>query len=561
MDNRCTDKQTPGFDFTGAPDGPFDSFGGFKFNGFTCKSGGRGKRFDARTVGKSIGGTCHSQKEQSPSFGCGAGGPDKFSLGSIHVKPEFDCDLEFHYDMPDGSSCKHRSPCSKSGTTVKNNQCGGAKNVTIVYPTQPSKPKPTCSIDIHTISFSCGPHQTKPTATVTYPAETQPAETQPTETQPAETQPTETQPAETQPTETQPGETQPGETQPAETQPGETQPTQTYPATQPGETAPPTETQPGETQPTETAPAETQPTETQPGETQPGETQPGETQPGETQPGETYSAGQPTETAPGETQPAQTYSAGQPTETAPGQSQPAQTYPTEVPNTTGPSAPVETLPCPDVVPACLNTFLFSVSCSDNSDTACYCPDTIFVKNIFDCIYAHGQTAEIVTEAVIFFQGICAPHAPSNPAIATGATVTSYVTVTAAPTVVGPIYTTVSIVTTTVAPCTDDAGSVIPSSSTTYVISTAITVPQVGFTTGTGNDVGVVPITAYPTGVPTYSVPAQATAYTTASVPGPAGTGAYTPRPTESGFVPVNAGGRVSAGFGLALAAMGLAAVL
>ncbi|KAK4151442.1 hypothetical protein C8A00DRAFT_35891, partial [Chaetomidium leptoderma] len=154
-DNKCTDKQQPGFSWDDLEIGDFFNYRDFNFNGWKCEDDGdkRG-RFAPRTGKRAIGGTCTSDKKKSPSFGCGPV-VDRFSLGSIHVKPEFDCDLEFHYDMPDGSTCKHRSACRKSGTTVVNRQCGGAKNVTIVYPPQPNKPKPSCSVRVPTISFDC----------------------------------------------------------------------------------------------------------------------------------------------------------------------------------------------------------------------------------------------------------------------------------------------------------------------------------------------------------------------------------------------------------------------
>jgi hypothetical protein len=206
--------------------------------------------------------------------------------------------------------------------------------------------------------------------------------------------------------------------------------------------------------------------------------------------------------------------------------------------------------------------MFSVGCSDNSDSTCYCPDEIFVKNIFDCIYAHGETAQIVSEAVIFFQGICAPYAPSNPAIVTGATITSFVTVSAtATTSLAPVYTTVTVQATTVVPCTDAAGSTIPSSSSTIVISTEMTVPQVGFSTGTGTgkSVGLVPITTTTAAAVTGEASTTAGTTNTLVTAPPVGTGSV--RPTQTGLVTVSSGGRVSAGFGLALAVMGLVAAL
>lgn len=148
--------------------------------------------------------------------------------------------------------------------------------------------------------------------------------------------------------------------------------------------------------------------------------------------------------------------------------------------------------------------MFSVGCKDNTDSACYCPDSKFVNNIFACLYAHGESDEVISNAVSYFQGICAPFVPSNPGIVTGAeTVTTALTVT--PTSIAS-YTTIQVIATTVVPCTDNVGVVIPSSSSTVVISTAMTVPQVVFTTisATGSDsssVAVIPGT-YPAFTPT-----------------------------------------------------------
>jgi hypothetical protein len=216
--------------------------------------------------------------------------------------------------------------------------------------------------------------------------------------------------------------------------------------------------------------------------------------------------------------------------------------------------PVETLPCPGVVPSCLNTFLFSVGCSDNTDAACYCPDATFVKNIYDCLYAHGETDAIIAEAVAYFQGICGKWVNENPAIATDATVTTYITVTAAPTV-APVYTTVVVDVTTVVPCTNDAGEVIPSSSTTVTVSTSMTVPQVGFTTGSSGSVDVIPVTAAPvvTGTPGGAITTSGTVIAV-----PTGTGSLRPSTTKP--IATAAGGRVDASFGLAAAVAFVAAV-
>ncbi|PHH50452.1 hypothetical protein CFIMG_007422RA00001 [Ceratocystis fimbriata CBS 114723] len=146
-DNKCTEAQKGGFKWDDMPVGKVESYNGFEFKGFTCETG-----FNA---GKTITGSCGSQKESAPKIGCDGTTVEQFSIKTFNVKPEFDCDLEFHFDMPDGSNCKSRSTCSKYGTSVPNNQCGGAKNVSVVYPSQPDKPSGNCKVEIPEISFDC----------------------------------------------------------------------------------------------------------------------------------------------------------------------------------------------------------------------------------------------------------------------------------------------------------------------------------------------------------------------------------------------------------------------
>lgn len=667
IDNKCTPKQQSGFDWADLIPGPFANYGDFTFKGFECGSDGNKGRFDSRPgSGKFIGGTCHPEKNKSPSFGCGPV-VDKFSLGTIVVQPEFDCDLEFHYDMPNGSVCKTRHACKKSGTTIKNKQCGGAKNVTIIFPPQ-NKPKKSCAIKVPTVSFDCN------TASSTKPVTTKPATTKPATTTAVVTTPadvTSTAPVETSPAETEtstaivPGETStavlPETTAPAEetsTVPAEestatvpAEETSTVPAEESTVTVPAEETATVPAEETTTAPAEetatvpAEETTTAPAEetaTEPaGETttevagETTSTEPAaittpittvittefetistifttqtetitqceptvpdcpansikttivtvpvstticpvtetlttviETPIVEETSAPAPVETSPaaGETSPAAgetSPAAGETTVPAPGVTETPATTVIDIPTTGIVTSvkPVETLPCPEVVPSCLNTFLFLVGCSDNTDAGCYCPDALFVKNVYDCLYAHGGSDQIISEAVIFFQGLCAPWAGGNPAVVTAPTVTTYLTITATPTV-APIYTTITIDTTTVVPCTDDAGVEIPGSSTTVVIATTVPVPEIGFTTGTAGVVDVVPITAAPIvdgglpGVPGNNGGGAIITANGTTISVPTGTEGLV-RPTQS--VVLAGGERVAASFGLAAVVAAFAA--
>ncbi|KAK3394287.1 hypothetical protein B0H63DRAFT_42130 [Podospora didyma] len=658
-DNTCTDAQKPGFNFEDLIIGGFTKYKDFNFKGFSCGSGS-GKRFAPRTNGGNyIHGTCGSKKETSPSFGCGSGSAvDKFSLGSIHVKPEFDCDLEFHYDMPDGSTCKHRNSCKKSGTTVTNTQCGGAKNVTIIFPPQPNKPKPSCSIEVPTVSFDCSTaSSTKSIKTTTSKAAssttTAAVKTTTSEVKSSSTpaQASSTAPA----TSSKPAESS---TAPAITssKPAESSTAPAITSSKPAEssavvvsstTLAASSTAPGVSSSTPAAESSTAPgvssavssvavvSSAASSAVSSAVSVASSTAPGVTSsaPGVISSTVAPVSSSPAaasssitttivtsfqststifttltstlvscaptvpncpansitvtvvtvvvgttlcpvtETRttvlpPVAASSTPGAISSVPG-SPAASSVPGAISSAPGSpaisatqsavvssAAPVETLPCPDVVPSCLNTFLFSVGCKDNSDSACYCPDSVFVKSIFNCIYAHGASDQIVSEAVLFFQGICAPFVSSNPGIV-DATVTTYITATATPTAVAPVYTTITVDVTTVVPCTDSAGVEIPSSSTTSVISTTLQVPQVGFQTGTAGSVGVIPVTAQP--IVDGGVSATATA-TGTTVAAPIGTGSLRPKPTQSGLVTVNSSGRVNAGLSLAAAMALLAAV-
>ncbi len=137
------------------------------------------------------------------------------------------------------------------------------------------------------------------------------------------------------------------------------------------------------------------------------------------------------------------------------------------------------------------------------------------------------------------------------------------TPTQAPTAV---YTTIEVIATTVVPCTGSAGE---SSSSTVIISTHLSVPEVGFTTisqGPGGSTGVAVVpapttkpAAYPTVAPPTSVavptaPFPTSAFTTVTQPGAVtGTGVGVTYPTTAAPEPpiATAGAaRMGAGVGL-----------
>ena len=184
-DSFCLPEWKKGFDWSDLSPGSFQEYGGFKWSGFT-----RADKFTkrdglvTRTLfgDKCITGKATREVNNSPKISCDVQkGTKNTSIKEFHVQPEFDCDLEFHYDMPDGSSCKHRSPCSKDGSIVKNTQCGGATDVTILFPDQPKAPKKDCDFAIPKIIFDCddAPKSSAqpPASTASYPGNTPPVST------------------------------------------------------------------------------------------------------------------------------------------------------------------------------------------------------------------------------------------------------------------------------------------------------------------------------------------------------------------------------------------------
>jgi hypothetical protein len=207
-----------------------------------------------------------------------------------------------------------------------------------------------------------------------------------------------------------------------------------------------------------------------------------------------------------------------------------------------------------------------VGCVDNADAACYCPDSTFVQNVYQCLYAHGDTDETVAEAIQYFQGICGSYVGSNPAVATGASLTTYLTATATP---PASATTIVVQQTTVVPCTNSAGEIVPSSSSTITVSTVMTVPQVALTTVTGPSttaVGVVPVASYVTSAAISPPGAPAAGgsplYPTGKAPSASGvakgTTALVPSASPTTVVTAGAG---KTGASLAAAFLAVAAVL
>lgn len=629
----CDAQQQSGFDWLDLADGFFNNYGGFDFNGFECKSDGFGKRdsLTGRTFGsKAIWGS--ADRNGGSSFGCGSNQIDRFSIATFDISVDVDIDLEFHYDMADGSKCKQRSRCSKDGTTINNSQCGGAKNVTVVVPEQDNNPSPSCSFGFHSISFFCGtPTATTADSTVaststsavevsTTPVDVTSTEaigstitdasssevistisSEVVETSVSEIVDTtitsdivETSASEISDTTTTSEIVETSASEIVETSSTEvigttevetltessthitTFVTTSLSTSTVFETSLITITSCAPTIPD--CPAEELSTNSVVVVTQTVAVSTTLCPVTETMttiietPVSELTSNSPEQTTSVEVINSSITHIDSTTQV----SIPSDVVSTsEVVSTTSTGAvetitettdlPVETLPCPGVVPSCLNTWMFTVDCSDNTDASCYCPDEAFVENIFSCIYSYSESDEIVQEAVEFFQGICAGHADENPAIITGAeTVTTVITVTPTP-IPSAIYTTVEVIKTTVVPC-EENGTTIPFSSSTVTVSTQVTVPQVTFQTTaepgqTTSDVILVPGTTTAIAISeTAPVLSETTTfYTQSNSSMPSGTGILPTGTTTS--IPIFTGAAAPRGVSFGAAVLGVAGAM
>ncbi|KFA76624.1 hypothetical protein S40288_05976 [Stachybotrys chartarum IBT 40288] len=664
-DNVCEDKQREGWNWQDLTPGPVREYDGFNFNGWTCENEfSRRDPLAPRTSrgGKVISGRCGQEPSTAPSFECGERRSRKdFSVKKFHITVEFDCRMEFHYDMPDGSVCRQSQDCSTGGTTVHNTQCGGAKKVRFVYPEQPNMPKRDCHVGIGHIDFDCD-NNTPPkstSSTIALPSSTSPVSTLPVEvtTTPSlpevptsvpipvdsttvsvpEDSTTISIPAEST-TPSLPVESTtvsvPGESTTIPVPEDSTSVPVPEVPTSDVETPEPTPSTPGATTtpsvpevPITTPGPEDSTTPTPEDSTTPvpedsttpvvpevptsavETTQSSElpvvstptTPPAETTFTTTYDTTSTvfttsvqtitscapeipdcpadgttaivTVTVPISTTicpvtetltaiPSQTPGVPSTPDVPEGGDESPETPETpeqpETPET--PETPEqpedddEEIPCPDVVPQCLNTFFHLVkTCRDNLDSECYCPNGEFVDEVFKCLYAHGQTDDIIAEAVNFFQGVCAPSIPENPAIITGAdSITEHITVTGTTIASTMTYTTIVVEATVTEPCVTD-GSTIPGSSTTVTLSTEVTVPQVTLPTAPATVPGAEPT------APGAVAPAPTSTLFTSRPP--AGTGGFVPTPSVTPGVPIAAANNVRAGFGLGLVVMVAAALL
>lgn len=486
--NACNPQQWTGFDWQFLGTGSFGFYNDFFFSGFSCADRfGKRDAVTKRTFrSKCITATLAPGGGQGPSFGCSTDKKNGFSVDRYQVSVSRDTDIEFHYQMKDGSTCKHVGPCKAGGSIVQNTQCGGATSVTCRLP---KNAKQSCDIAIHNISFRCNanssgvPPASKSAVDSVAVKSSAPMIAFNRSTASSVYIPTTV----------------------STLAPSISVVTSIWAesdvssmgmahslfsiASEYADIASPS---------TSTLPVAGASSNSV----------------------DTNNVGTTPETL-------ATILPSSPTSAYVADSSFCHVSSVVTGSTT---APPPSVGCPDVLPRCLNTWMHSCSCRDNTDYRCYCPNSGFTENVMDCIVAWAVDDGEAQEALSFFAGICASYVPQNPSFITNfpksialgvtfsvpvlsfsvatipftrpATVTSgaparnhtasqvdYTNVTCAvSSTVQFAYpvTTITIASTYTVQCTystgESAGLPIPGSSTAIFLQTRITVPQVAFTT-------------------------------------------------------------------------------
>lgn len=385
--NKCTEKQKTTWDWSDLAVGSISTYAGFEFKGWTCESyNGKLDNLQGRALGtgKAISGVCSQGDHAGISMGVGVNaGVNAFSIDSFDMSTDFDARLEFHYDMPDGSVCKQTNHCKPAGSTIVNSQCGGAKNVRIIYPKQVAEEnqewKDECKVFCHKIKWHCSNElaTSKSVSEVSGSANTA-----------------------TQKTSGRSQILSLTATAGISSNLLSTYDTTSAPLTASNKTFNGCGAESSEC------------------------------------PGRNSSYIMPITALTGTTVISAAELHSQPNDTWRSLVLPSETKSSSkssVNHSQPPHFPWNPH-YPIVVPRCLNTFMYlKTQCKDNQDIACYCPNQEFVNAMFECIYAHGENDDIISQAAHFFQGICHSYLNVNPGITDGAhSIAEIITVTGSP---------------------------------------------------------------------------------------------------------------------------------
>ncbi|CAG8206843.1 unnamed protein product [Penicillium olsonii] len=435
-DNQCSPAQQVGFDWSQLGNGDNWSYDGFNFVGFTAKDGCR----DSES-GTCIGGTLSRNDGYSLEVNTA---DTPFSIRTFHLSTSRQTNVLITYEMPEGRPCHQVAFSSRQGIDVHNDQCGGATAVKFQLPEESKFGD--CTLNIHAINFDCSSGEKHTGHPSSIPP---PSEPEPTLSLPTHSLPTYSPPAETLST--------------LPTPVPEHHHTSVWEVTSPSPSAPehhqttmvPLPPVSSLTKPTTTVWETTQITVTKCEATVtdcPAHST--------VVIHSTYALSTTVCPSPS-TKPNSDHSL--PT-ILPSSSSSTITSSKVTPEISVSHTPAP-VPCPELVPKCMNTWLSIPKCDSNSDAACFCPSPEFTNKVQSCIHAWGTSKHEIDSALSYFTGICAPYVPKNPTI---------IDIVPPP---GPheAHTAVTAPKPAGTPCT-----------TITWASHTVTVPQVGFNTVTGS---------------------------------------------------------------------------
>ncbi|KAF2115688.1 hypothetical protein BDV96DRAFT_574307 [Lophiotrema nucula] len=439
--NECTDDQKTGWDFNDLKDGGFTGYNGFQFGGgnggWSCASSfgkrdltGLTKRTfdDSRCIKNKV------AKSTPATFDCSTK-KEGFSVKEIKVSVEFDCNLNFHYKMPDGSTCKHEVPCKKEGSVVQNTQCGGANGVEVYLGSHDQGDKDECEIGFHHIGWDCNPGYTPPASSSTPPATSSAESTPP----PVYS----TSPPEQSSSAVESSSSEASSTPPADTTP----PAYTPPPAETPSSAPPYA---NNSVPVSSSAAPESSTTSEIVYV-----------PSSSEAVPSSSVVESSTTSDVVYVPSSTTEGSVPSsttaESVPSSSGEVPAYTPSSSSSPQPSSPPGGYTPPECLPKCMNTWLqINTECKDNTDVNCYCKNPDFTKSVIECVKAWATDAE-TQQALSYLVGICASYVPQNPGIITNCPSTIPL---------GPTYT----------PPPAASSSVVVPASSAVVASSSVEVP-------------------------------------------------------------------------------------
>ena len=388
-DNECNDNQRRGFDWGDLNTGDFRNYGGFDFSGFKCENR-FGKRdlltkrtFQDKCITGRLSKGDGSRNGNGPSIAYG-GSNKGFSITQFQISSTRDVDVDCIYEMEDGSTCKQTASCRAGGSTVENNQCGGAKRVRFELPKH--ERDDDCEIGIHQVDFDCSPPESgvPPRSRPPKPA---------TSSKPVESSSPVVVASSSVPVPS-PSSSKPATS--AVPSPSSSKPVSSaVPTISFTVDVPVTSTTAGPVIASSSTPVEEEETPTPEPET-----------PETPEPTPTPVFTPPVETTSSVVSPVILSSAP-----------PAVSSIPPVSSVVPPPPPPPPADCPDVLPRCLSTWIFRTGCTGNDDKDCYCKQAGFTQSVQDCVNAHGDEEDI-QEALKYLAGICVDYIPVNPGIIT-----------------------------------------------------------------------------------------------------------------------------------------------